>query len=49
VETIVKTAAANATTIFSNDSNPSFIENSLGMPISGSVTAGFMLGITRRN
>jgi hypothetical protein len=49
VEAIVNTAAANSTTIFLNDSNPSFVENSLDMPIRGSVTAGFMLGITRRD
>jgi hypothetical protein len=35
-------------TIFSNANNPSIIESSFGITVSGSVTAGFMLGITRR-
>lgn len=47
-EALLNTIAANATAIFLNDNSPSFIESNLGIPVSGSVTAGFVLGITRR-
>src|SRR5687767_2709506 len=47
-EAIIDTVAANATAIFSNENNPSFVESNLGIPASGSITAGFVLGITRR-
>ena len=46
-EAIINTVAANATAIFSNGNDPSFMENNLGLPMGGS-TAGFVLGITRR-
>jgi hypothetical protein len=46
VEAIINMIAANATAIFSNDKDPSFMEGNLGIPASGSVTAGFVLGIT---
>jgi uncharacterized membrane protein (Fun14 family) len=45
-EAIINMAVVNATAIFSNDNNPLFIESNLGIPASGSVTAGFVLGIT---
>jgi uncharacterized membrane protein (Fun14 family) len=47
-EAIINTVAANATAIFSNASDPLFTESNLGVPVSGSVAAGFVLGITRR-
>ena len=47
-EAIINTVAANATAVFSNDSDSWFMESNLGIPVSGSITAGFMLGITRR-
>jgi uncharacterized membrane protein (Fun14 family) len=47
-EAIIDTVAANATAVFSNDNDPSFTESNLGIPVSGSITAGFVLGITRR-
>ena len=46
-EAIINAIAANATIFFDNN-NPSLIEGNLGIPVSGSLTAGFMLGITRR-
>jgi uncharacterized membrane protein (Fun14 family) len=45
-EAIIDTVVANATAIFSNEHDPSFIESNLGIPASGSITAGFVLGIT---
>ena len=45
---IINTVAASATTIFSNDNNPSFIESNPDIPVSGSITTRFVLGITRR-
>jgi uncharacterized membrane protein (Fun14 family) len=47
-ETIINTVTTNATAALLNNNNPLFIESNLGIPISGSVTAGFVLGITRR-
>lgn len=47
-ETIINTIVANATPIFPNDNNPSIIASIFGIPVSGSVAAGFVLGITRR-
>mgnify|MGYP003581154187 CR=1 FL=1 len=47
-EDIINTIVANATAIFPNDNNPLIIDNNLGIPVSGSITAGFVLGITRR-
>jgi uncharacterized membrane protein (Fun14 family) len=47
VEAIVNTIAANTTDIFPSDNNSSIIGN-LDIPLTGSVAAGFMLGITRR-
>jgi hypothetical protein len=37
------------TAIFPNDNNPLIIDNNLGIPVSGSIAAGFVLGITRRD
>jgi uncharacterized membrane protein (Fun14 family) len=47
-EAIVNTIVANTTNIFPTDSNPSIIGNNLGIPLTGSITTGFILGITRR-
>jgi uncharacterized membrane protein (Fun14 family) len=47
-EAIINTVTANATAIFSNNNDLLFIESSLSIPASGSITAGFVLGITRR-
>jgi uncharacterized membrane protein (Fun14 family) len=49
VEAIINTVAANANAIISNDNNPPIIESNLGIPVIGSVSAGFVLGITRRD
>jgi uncharacterized membrane protein (Fun14 family) len=48
VEVIINTVAANAISIFSNDNNSHIIESNFGIPVSGSIAAGFVLGITRR-
>ena len=48
VEAIINIIAANGTAVFSNDNDPWFMESNLGIPVSGSITAGFVLGITRR-
>lgn len=48
VEAIINTIAANTTNIFPSDNNPSIIGNNLGVPLTGSIASGFMLGITRR-
>src|SRR5215207_5478646 len=46
-EAIVNTIAANTTNIFPTDNNnPSIISNNLGIPLTGSITTGFILGIT---
>jgi uncharacterized membrane protein (Fun14 family) len=47
-EAIINTFTANANAVFSTDNGPSFIESNLGMPVSGSITAGFVLGMTRK-
>lgn len=49
-EAIVNTIVANTTNIFPTDNNnsPSIISNNLGIPLTGSITTGFILGITRR-
>jgi uncharacterized membrane protein (Fun14 family) len=44
VDAIINTILTNATAMLSNDNNP-YIENNLAIPISGSVTAGFVLGL----
>lgn len=46
-DAIINTILTNATAMLPNDNNP-YIENNLAIPISGSVTAGFVLGITKR-
>ena len=46
--TVINTVAVNVTAIFSNDNNPLVIDNNLGIPVSGSIAAGFVLGFTRR-
>jgi uncharacterized membrane protein (Fun14 family) len=47
-EDIINTIVANATAIFPNNNNSLIIDNNLGIPVSGSIAAGFVLGITRR-
>ena len=48
-EAIVSTIVANTTTkAFPTDSNSSTVGNNLGIPLTGSIAAGFILGITRR-
>src|ERR671923_307034 len=48
-EAILNTRVANAIdNIFPTDSNPLIISNNLGIPLTGSIASGFMLGITRR-
>jgi hypothetical protein len=44
---IINTILTNATVIFSNDDNPGSLQSNLAIPVSGSVTAGFVLGVTR--
>jgi uncharacterized membrane protein (Fun14 family) len=48
VAAIVNTIAANTTNIFLTDSNSSIIGNTLGIPLTGTIATGFMLGLTRR-
>ena len=49
VEAILNTIVANGSAnVFPTDSNTSTIGNNLGIPLTGSVASGFMLGITRR-
>ena len=50
VEAVVNTIVANTTNIFptDNNNNPSIIGNNFGIPLTGSITTGFILGITRR-
>ena len=49
VEAILNTIVVNATAnILPTDSSPSIISNNLGIPLTGSITTGFILGITRR-
>jgi uncharacterized membrane protein (Fun14 family) len=45
-DTIINTILKNATAMLSNGNNP-YIESNIAIPITGSVTAGFLLGITR--
>jgi uncharacterized membrane protein (Fun14 family) len=45
-EAIINTILTNATVIFSNDDNPGSLQSNLAIPVSGSVTAGFVLGVT---
>jgi uncharacterized membrane protein (Fun14 family) len=47
VQSLVITIAANTTNVFPSDGNP-IIDSNLGIPITGSIASGFMLGITRR-
>jgi uncharacterized membrane protein (Fun14 family) len=47
IEALVSTIAANTTNVFPSDGN-SIVGSNLGIPITGSIASGFMLGITRR-
>ena len=42
------TIVANTTSIIPSDSNSSIVGSSLGIPLTGSIASGFMLGISRR-
>ena len=44
-EAVINTITANAPNIFSIDNNPSTIGNNLGIPLTGSITSGFMLAL----
>jgi uncharacterized membrane protein (Fun14 family) len=46
VEALVSTIMV-ATNVFPNDGNPSIVGSNLGIPITGSIASGFILGITR--
>jgi uncharacterized membrane protein (Fun14 family) len=46
VQSLVITIAANTTNVFPSDD--SIVGSNLGIPITGSIASGFMLGITRR-
>jgi hypothetical protein len=47
---VLNTIVANTTaTVLPTDSNPSIIGTKLGIPLTGSIASGFMLGITRRD
>lgn len=48
IETLVSTIVANTTNISPSDNNSSIISNNLGIPLTGSIASGFILGITRR-
>jgi hypothetical protein len=48
VEALVSTIAANTTNVFPSDGNSSIVDSNLGIPLTGSIASGFMLGITRR-
>jgi uncharacterized membrane protein (Fun14 family) len=47
-EALVNTIAANTNNVFPSDNNSSIIGNNLGIPLTGSIASGFILGITRR-
>jgi uncharacterized membrane protein (Fun14 family) len=47
-EAIVSTIVENTPHILPADSNSSITGNNLGIPLTGSITSGFMLGISRR-
>jgi uncharacterized membrane protein (Fun14 family) len=47
-EDLVNAVMTNASAIFSNDNSQPFSESNLGIPVNGIITAGFVLGITRR-
>jgi hypothetical protein len=48
MEALVGTIAANTTNVFPNGGNSSIVSGDLGIPITGSIASGFMLGIIRR-
>jgi hypothetical protein len=48
IETMLNMIAVLTTNTFTNDSNLSIVSNNLGIPLTGSIASGFMLGITRR-
>ena len=48
VQALVSTIAVNTSNVFPSDVNSSITGNNLGIPLTGSIASGFMLGITRR-
>ena len=48
LKSLIDTIAVNITNIFPTEGNPSVIGNNLGIPLTGTVASGFILGITRR-
>ena len=48
VGALVSTIAANTTNAFPSDGNSSIVGSNLGIPLTGSIASGFMLGISRR-
>jgi uncharacterized membrane protein (Fun14 family) len=48
IEALVSTIVANTTNIPPSDNNSSIVGNNLGIPLTGSIASGFILGITRR-
>jgi uncharacterized membrane protein (Fun14 family) len=45
IEALLSTIAANTTNVFPSDT--SIVGNNLGIPLTGSIASGFILGITR--
>jgi hypothetical protein len=48
MEALVSTIVANTANIPPSDNNSSIVDSNLGIPLTGSIASGFMLGITRR-
>jgi uncharacterized membrane protein (Fun14 family) len=47
-DAIINTILANSTAMFSNDNHALLAEGNVGISVVGSVSAGFVLGFTRR-
>jgi hypothetical protein len=47
IEALVSTIVANTTIVPPSDNNSSIIGSNLGIPLTGSIVSGLMLGITR--
>jgi hypothetical protein len=48
VEALLSTITENTIIVFPSDGNPSIVDSNLGIPLTGSIASGFMLGITKR-
>ena len=46
-EALINTIAANTNIVFPSDGSPSIVGTNLGIPLTGSIASGFILGITR--